>query len=64
MQITSNSLDTDPGPSDWCTGSVFIDAITAPTDASRFGASWHTHPHGQTICDDQYGQAPSITGEN
>jgi quercetin dioxygenase-like cupin family protein len=60
VQITRNTLDTDPGPSDWFTGSVFIDAITAPTDASLFGAScvhftprartaWHTHPHGQTI---------------
>jgi quercetin dioxygenase-like cupin family protein len=60
MQITRNSLDTNRGPSDWFTGSVFIDAITAPSDVSRFGASsvhftpgartaWHTHPHGQTI---------------
>ena len=60
MQIMRNSLDTNRGSSDWFTGSVFIDAITAPSEASRFGASsvhftpgartaWHTHPHGQTI---------------
>jgi quercetin dioxygenase-like cupin family protein len=60
MQITCNSLDTNPGPSDWFTGSVFIDPIAAPTAPSRLGAAsvhftpgartaWHTHPYGQTI---------------
>ena len=60
MQITRNSLDTSPGPSDWFTGSVYIDAIAALSDESRLGAAsvhftpgartaWHTHPHGQTI---------------
>jgi quercetin dioxygenase-like cupin family protein len=60
MQITRNGPDTVPGPSDWFTGSVYIDAVAAPSDASRLGASsvhftpgartaWHTHPHGQTI---------------
>jgi quercetin dioxygenase-like cupin family protein len=60
MQITRNSLDTAAGPSDWFTGSVYIDAVAAPTDDSRVSAScvhftpgartaWHTHPHGQTI---------------
>ena len=60
MQITRNSRDTDPGPSDWFTGSVYIDAIAAPSAASQIGASavhfapgartaWHRHPHGQTI---------------
>src|SRR6266496_130658 len=61
MQITRNSLDTNPGPSDWFTGSVFIDAVAAPSDESAVGAAsvhftpgaltaWHTHhPHGQTI---------------
>jgi quercetin dioxygenase-like cupin family protein len=60
MQITRNSLDTNPGPSDWFTGSVFIDPIAAPTAPSRLGAAsvhftpgartaWHTHPYGQTI---------------
>ncbi len=60
MQITRNSLDTTPGPADWFTGGVFIDAVAAPTGESRLSASsvhftpgarthWHTHPHGQTI---------------
>jgi quercetin dioxygenase-like cupin family protein len=60
MQITRNSLDTSPGPSDWFTGSVFIDPVAAPSEPSRLSASsvhftpgartaWHTHPNGQTI---------------
>lgn len=60
MQITRNSLDTNPGPSDWFTGTVFIDTVAAPADPSRVAASsvhftpgartaWHTHPYGQTI---------------
>jgi hypothetical protein len=27
MQITRNSLDTNPGRSDWFTGAVYIDTI-------------------------------------
>jgi quercetin dioxygenase-like cupin family protein len=60
MQITRNSLDTNPGPSDWFTGDVYIDTITSPTEPSRLAAAsvhftpgartaWHTHPLGQTI---------------
>ena len=60
MQITRNSLDTTAGPGDWFTGNVYLDAVAAPTDASRLSASrvhftpgartaWHTHPNGQTI---------------
>ena len=60
MQITRNSLDTNRGPANWFTGSVFIDTITTPTEPSRLGAAavhftpgartaWHTHPVGQTI---------------
>lgn len=60
MEITRNSLDTSPGPSDWFTGAVFIDTVAAPSGRSRIGAAnvhftpgartaWHTHPHGQTI---------------
>jgi quercetin dioxygenase-like cupin family protein len=60
MQITRNSLRTTPGPSDWFTGAVYIDAIAAPSGPSRLGAAsvhftpgartaWHTHPYGQTI---------------
>jgi quercetin dioxygenase-like cupin family protein len=60
MQITKNSLDTTAGPSDWFTGSVYIDAVAAPVGSSQVSASsvhftpgartaWHTHPNGQTI---------------
>lgn len=60
MQITRNSLDTNPGPTDWFTGSVYIDTIAAPSGKSQIGAAsvhftpgartaWHTHPNGQTI---------------
>ena len=60
MEIVRNSLDTGPGPADWFTGTVFIDTIATPGDASQIGAAavhfapgartaWHTHPNGQTI---------------
>src|SRR5579859_3147688 len=60
MQITRNTLETGRGPSDWFTGSVFIDTVAEQTGPSRFAASsvhftpgartaWHTHPNGQTI---------------
>ena len=59
MQITRNTVETTPGPSDWFTGAVYIDTVAAPSD-SRLNASsvhftpgartaWHTHPNGQTI---------------
>jgi quercetin dioxygenase-like cupin family protein len=60
MQITRNSIETTPGPADWFTGTVFIDAVAAPSGPYRVQASsvhftpgartaWHTHPNGQTI---------------
>jgi quercetin dioxygenase-like cupin family protein len=60
MQITRNSVETAAGPSEWFTGTVYIDAIARPSGASRLSASsvhftpgartaWHTHPNGQTI---------------
>jgi quercetin dioxygenase-like cupin family protein len=60
MQVTRNSLDTNPGPADWFTGSVFMDTIATPTAPSRVAAAsvhfapgartaWHAHPFGQTI---------------
>src|SRR2546427_13144972 len=60
MQITRNSSETTPRPSEWFTGPVYIDAVAAPSDGSRVSASsvhftpgartaWHTHPNGQTI---------------
>jgi quercetin dioxygenase-like cupin family protein len=60
MQLTRSSLDTTAGPSDWFTGSVYIDTVAAPSGGSRLSAAcvhftpgartaWHTHPNGQTI---------------
>jgi quercetin dioxygenase-like cupin family protein len=60
MQVTRNSIETAVGPSEWFTGAVYVDAVAAPSDASRLSASsvhftpaartaWHTHPNGQTI---------------
>jgi quercetin dioxygenase-like cupin family protein len=60
MQITENSLATQPGPAEWFTGAVFLDTIATPAPPSRVAAlsvhftpgartAWHTHPLGQTI---------------
>ena len=60
MQITRNSLETNTGPGDWFTGTVYIDTVATPAEPSRVAASsvhftpaartaWHTHPYGQTI---------------
>ena len=60
MQITRNTLATTPGPDTWFTGSVFLDAVAAPSEHTRLTATnvhftpgartaWHTHPRGQTI---------------
>jgi quercetin dioxygenase-like cupin family protein len=60
MQITRSSLRTSAGPSEWFTGTVFVDTVAAPSAGSRISASsvhfapaartaWHTHPHGQTV---------------
>jgi quercetin dioxygenase-like cupin family protein len=60
MQITRNALATGAGPADWFTGSVYVDTISTPGEATSIGAAhvhftpgartaWHTHPHGQTI---------------
>ena len=60
MQITRNSLETTPGPSDWFTGTVRIDplfAVNAPARAAANAVTfepgartaWHTHPLGQTL---------------
>jgi quercetin dioxygenase-like cupin family protein len=60
MRITRNSLETVVGPSDWFTGTVYIDTLATPSEMSRLQAAsvhftpgartaWHTHPRGQTI---------------
>jgi len=60
MQITRSSVATNPGPGEWFTGVVYLDAVAAPSSGSRLSASsvhftpgartaWHTHPNSQTI---------------
>jgi quercetin dioxygenase-like cupin family protein len=60
MEITRNSTETAAGPSDWFTGTVYIDTVAAAAEPSRLNAAnvhftpgartaWHTHPLGQTI---------------
>src|SRR3989440_10517423 len=60
MQIIRSSPETATGPSDWFTGSVYIDVLATPSAPSRVQAfsvhftpgartAWHTHPFGQTI---------------
>jgi len=60
MQMTRNGSDTTEGPSDWFTGTVYLDQVAAPANGSRLSASnvhftpgartaWHSHPNGQTI---------------
>ena len=60
MHITRNSVETTVGPSEWFTGSVYMDPVAAPSGASRLSASrvhftpgartvWHSQPSGQTI---------------
>jgi quercetin dioxygenase-like cupin family protein len=59
MQIARNSLEAAAGPSDWFTGTLYIDTVATPADASRLSASnvhltpgartaWRTHANGQT----------------
>ena len=60
MRVTRSSIATTPGPAEWFTGAVYLDAVAAPSEVSRVQASrvhftpgartaWHTHPNGQTI---------------
>jgi hypothetical protein len=49
MQITRNSLETTPGPSEWFTGAVYIDTVATPS------VTW-----GEHVSDEEYGAAPSI----
>jgi quercetin dioxygenase-like cupin family protein len=60
MEITRNGGATTPGPADWFTGAVYLDAVAVPSEPSRLAAAnvhftpgartaWHTHPNGQTI---------------
>ena len=60
MKITRTTAETTTGPSEWFTGTVYLDPIAVPADSSRLNAvsvhftpgartAWHTHPYGQTI---------------
>jgi quercetin dioxygenase-like cupin family protein len=60
MEITRSSIDTQQGPGDWFTGTVYIDTVADPSESSRVASAmvhfapgartaWHTHPLGQTI---------------
>lgn len=60
MRITQSGGRTTPGPGDWFTGTVHIDAIRDPDAQSAVGCAhvrfapgartaWHSHPHGQTL---------------
>jgi quercetin dioxygenase-like cupin family protein len=60
MQIVRNGDATATGPSEWFSGTVFIDAVAVPAGPSRLAAAsvhftpgartaWHTHPNGQTL---------------
>jgi quercetin dioxygenase-like cupin family protein len=60
MQITRNGVDTMAGPSEWFTGTVYIDPVATASEQSQLQAgsvhftpgartAWHTHPNGQTI---------------
>ena len=60
MQITRSSLESQRGPAESFTGTVYIDPVAVVTPPSRVAAAsvhftpgartaWHTHPLGQTI---------------
>jgi quercetin dioxygenase-like cupin family protein len=60
VEITRNDVETSQGSSDWFTGTVYMDAVAAPSGSVRVSAArvhftpgartaWHTHPNGQTI---------------
>ena len=60
MKFTRSGGETNVGPHDWFTGTVYIDDIRNPDEQSCVGCAhvrftpgartaWHTHPHGQTL---------------
>jgi quercetin dioxygenase-like cupin family protein len=59
MKVT-RTTDTNPGPTDWFTGAVFIDPVAVPQEGARITGSsvhftpgartaWHRHPRGQSL---------------
>ncbi|MEA2273832.1 MAG: hypothetical protein QOI98_2540 [Solirubrobacteraceae bacterium] len=66
MQITRNSLETATGPSDWFTGTVYIDTLATAQAPSRLAAaSVHFTPgartawHTQHVTEEEYDAAPA-----
>jgi quercetin dioxygenase-like cupin family protein len=60
MPITEPPVETSTGPSEWFTGTVYVDTIAVPVEGTRLSAAsvhftpgsrtaWHSHPNGQTI---------------
>ncbi|MFF3177716.1 cupin domain-containing protein [Streptomyces sp. NPDC057900] len=60
MRITRNRPDTQTGPPEHFTGSVWLDELAAPEPPSHIRmfsvhfapgghTAWHTHPHGQVL---------------
>src|SRR5947207_12525540 len=60
MQLTRITTETTTGPSDWFTGTVYMDPVAAPAGSYGISATnvhftpgartaWHAHPNGQTI---------------
>jgi quercetin dioxygenase-like cupin family protein len=60
MHVTRIGRDSEPGPPQWFTGSVWMEKIAEPSDASpvavfrvRFSpgarTAWHAHPAGQVL---------------
>jgi quercetin dioxygenase-like cupin family protein len=60
MRLTRNTTETSTGPSDWFTGTVYMDPVAVPGGAYGISATnvhftpgartaWHAHPNGQTI---------------
>jgi len=60
MRLTRSGGQSAAGPTDWFTGTVWLDGIRNPGDDSAIGAAhvrfapgartaWHRHPRGQTL---------------
>ena len=60
MKFIQSGGQTAVGPADWFTGTVYIDGIRNPDEASAIGCAharftpgartaWHRHPKGQTL---------------
>src|ERR1700712_2918991 len=60
MRFTKSNGQTNVGPADWFTGTVYIDGIRNPDEQSAVGCAhvrftpgartaWQTHPKGQTL---------------